>query len=93
MKFVYTVLEIDLTGPSFYLGTFSRVEFAVEAARRYLDAVHLYIIGDEHAHGKEFATYQAVETHLASQPTITLCGEGEEGTVILFMQELDLPRG
>lgn len=81
---VYIVLEDNFAGNSSTLGTYSRIEYAVEAARKSLDTVVLF-------KDKEVATYESIEQSFKSFSTTPVRLTSEMGrSVNIFEQIVDI---
>jgi Zn ribbon nucleic-acid-binding protein len=81
---VYIVLEENYTGEGSMLGTYSSVEYAVEAARKTLDTVVLF-------KNNEVATYESIERTFHTHSTFPVKLTSEMGrSVNIFEQVVDI---
>jgi len=78
---VYIVLEAKFTGSSSMLGTYSKVEYAVEAARKTLDTMILF-------KGEEVATYESIEQSFKSYSSVPVKLTSELGRSVSIYEEI-----
>lgn len=81
---VYVVLEDNYTGESSMLGTYSKVEYAVEAARKSLDTLILF-------KENEVATYESINHSFKAFSSMPVKLTSEMGrSVNIFEQIVDI---
>ena len=81
---VYIVLEENYTGDGSMLGTYSKVEYAVEAARKSLDTSILF-------KDREVASYESIEQSFRSSASLPVKLTSEMGrSVNIFEQIVDI---